>query len=131
MTSYKFMAREKSKGRKRDPERTKRRILKAATDLFTRCGLNGASLDDISKKAGVNRGLIYHYFKTKEVLFDQVLAKPLNNYVQLHLEFLQSSELDVDALRKSTESFFFFLQKHPDRSGRTTPAPRGLPTGQC
>jgi len=108
------MAREKSKRRKRDPERTKKRILKAATDLFTRCGLNGASLDDISKKAGVNRGLIYHYFKTKEVLFDQVLAKPLTNYVQLHLEFLQSQELDADALRKSTESFFHFLRKHPE-----------------
>lgn len=108
------MARTKSSGRKRDPERTKKRILKAATDLFTRCGLNGASLDDISKKAGVNRGLIYHYFKTKEVLFDHVLAKPLTNYVQLHLEFLQRQKLDVEALRKSTESFFQFLQTHPE-----------------
>lgn len=108
-----LVAREKSKRRKRDPERTKRRILKAATDLFTRCGLNGASLDDISKKAGVNRGLIYHYFKTKETLFDEVLAKPLTNYVQLHLEFLQRQKLDVIALRNSTESFFKFLAEHP------------------
>jgi TetR/AcrR family transcriptional regulator len=106
----------KTKGgrKKRDPERTKARILSAATDLFTKCGLNGTSLDDISKEAGVNRGLIYHYFKTKEFLFDQVLARPLAEYVQSHLEFLQYSEIDADALREATRGFFYFLREHPE-----------------
>jgi AcrR family transcriptional regulator len=101
-------------GKRRDPEKTRARILKAATDLFTRCGLNGASLDDISRKAGVNRGLIYHYFKTKEMLFDQVLARPLASYIQSHLEFLQRRDLDVEALREATAQFFRFLSAHPD-----------------
>ncbi len=100
--------------RARDPEKTKAKILRAATDLFTRLGLNGASLDDISKKAGVNRGLIYHYFKTKESLFDHVLARPLAAYVQTHLEFLQHRELDLVGLRESTASFFHFLREHPE-----------------
>jgi TetR/AcrR family transcriptional regulator len=103
-----------TKRRRRDPAETRARILAAATDLFTRCGLNGASLDDISRKAGVNRGLIYHYFKTKETLFDQVLAKPLANYVQSHLEFLQRRECDLDSLTEATEGFYRFLGKHPE-----------------
>ena len=41
--------------RTRDPERTKARILKAATDLFMKVGPTGCSLDDISREAGVNR----------------------------------------------------------------------------
>jgi len=106
--------RDESKKRRRDPERTKAKILAAATDLFTRCGLNGASLDDISKKAGVNRGLIYHYYRTKEYLFDQVLAKPLATYVQSHLGFLQRSEFDLQTLREATTSFFRFLGDHPE-----------------
>jgi AcrR family transcriptional regulator len=107
--------RSSKRGRKqRDPEKTRARILEAATQLFTRCGLNGASLDDISRKAGVNRGLIYHYFKTKEMLFDQVLARPLANYIQSHLEFLQRRDLDVEALREATAQFFRFLSTHPD-----------------
>lgn len=103
-----------TKRRRRDPAETRARILAAATDLFTKCGLNGASLDDISRKAGVNRGLIYHYFKTKETLFDQVLAKPLANYVQSHLEFLQRREVDLDSLAGATEGFYRFLGKHPE-----------------
>ncbi len=102
------------KKRRRDPERTKAKILAAATELFTRFGLNGASLDDISKKAGVNRGLIYHYYRTKDFLFDQVLAKPLATYVQSHLGFLQRSEFDLDTLREATSSFFRFLGEHPE-----------------
>jgi TetR/AcrR family transcriptional regulator len=98
---------------KRDPERTKAQILEAATALFTRCGLNGASLDDISKEAGVNRGLIYHYFRTKESLFDHVLARPLAHYIQSQLELLQR-EIDAVTLQDATAAFFRFLGRHPE-----------------
>ncbi|RMH41565.1 MAG: TetR/AcrR family transcriptional regulator [Deltaproteobacteria bacterium] len=99
---------------RRDPERTRAAILRAATALFTRCGLNGTSLDDISREAGVNRGLIYHYFKTKESLFDQVLAQPLNEYTRSQLELLQKPDFDALSLRDATESFFWFLSRHPE-----------------
>ena len=100
--------------RRRDPERTKARILSAATELFTAVGLTGASLDDIARKAGIQRGLIYHYFKSKDSLFDEVLARPLAEYVQSHLDFLQRRELDAATLRQATESFFRFLGRHPE-----------------
>ncbi len=110
------MARDTRKpGRKRrDPERTKAKILKAATELFVHLGLNGTSLDDISKKAGVNRGLIYHYYRTKEFLFDQVLAKPLAAFVQSHLAFLQRRKSDPESLADATSRFFHFLGEHPE-----------------
>jgi TetR/AcrR family transcriptional regulator len=100
--------------RRRDPERTKARILSAATELFTAVGLSGASLDDIARRAGIQRGLIYHYWKSKDLLFDEVLARPLAEYVQSHLEFLQRKELDAATLRQATESFFRFLGRHPE-----------------
>jgi TetR/AcrR family transcriptional regulator len=99
---------------KRDPERTRSTILHAATRLFTRCGLDGVSLDDISKEAGVNRGLIYHYFKTKESLFDQALARPLARYAQQQLELLQQRQFDADALREAVSEFFRFLGRQPE-----------------
>jgi TetR/AcrR family transcriptional regulator len=100
--------------RTRDPERTKARILRAATELFTRLGPSGASLDDISRKAGVQRGLIYHYFKTKDALFDQVLARPLTEFLESHIEFLRVANLDVDGLCNATAEFFRFLARHPE-----------------
>jgi len=100
--------------RTRDPERTRARIVRAATDVFTKLGPNGASLDDISKKAGVRRGLIYHYFKTKDQLFDQVLARPFTEFLESHLEFLRVGTLDVDGLCEATSGFFRFLARHPE-----------------
>jgi AcrR family transcriptional regulator len=99
-------------GRLRDADRTRARILKAATDLFMHVGPSGASLDDISRKAGVARGLIYHYFKTKEQLFEQVLARPLADLLEQHLAFLEARRLDVDGLCKGAEEFFRFLGRH-------------------
>ena len=106
--------RKKKEDRIRDPERTKEKILSAATSLFTKAGFNGASLDDISKAAGVNRGLIYHYFKNKELLFDHVLAKPIAAYLESHLDFLSASEVTVCSLKESTTTFYNFLGEHPE-----------------
>src|SRR5690349_16993469 len=97
----------------RDAERTKARILTAATDLFTRLGPGATSIDEISEKAGVNRGLIHHYFRTKDHLFDQVLIRPLTSFLEQHVEFLQARP-DVDGLCDATRSFFRFLGRHPD-----------------
>jgi AcrR family transcriptional regulator len=100
--------------KQRDPERTRARILRAATELFTRMGPAGASLDEISRKAGVQRGLIYHYFKTKESLFEQVLSRPLTDYLESHFEFLQIQTFDVDGLCQATSAFFHFLGRKPE-----------------
>lgn len=100
--------------RVRDAERTKARIVRAATDVFMKAGPMGASLDDISRKAGVARGLLYHYFKTKEQLFEQVLARPLADLLEQHLCFLEARRLDVEGLRQGTEAFFRFLGRHPE-----------------
>jgi TetR/AcrR family transcriptional regulator len=54
--------------RKRDPERTKRRILEAAIDEFARKGFAGARVADIATQAGVNQQLISYYFGGKEGL---------------------------------------------------------------
>jgi TetR/AcrR family transcriptional regulator len=102
-----------TENRTRDAERTKARILTAATDLFTRLGPGATSIDEISERAGVNRGLIHHYFRTKDALFDQVLVRPLTSFLEQHVEFLQARP-DVDGLCDATRSFFRFLGRHPD-----------------
>lgn len=98
----------------RDADRTRAKILRAATDLFTHVGPAAASLDDISRKAGVARGLIYHYFRTKDQLFEQVLARPLADLLEQHLSFLEARKLDVTGLQEGAKEFFRFLGRHPE-----------------
>lgn len=63
------------KPRVRDAEATKARILAAAKREFAKNGLGGARVDVIAEKARANKRMIYHYFESKEGLFQRVLEE--------------------------------------------------------
>src|SRR5512135_1735355 len=94
------------------PEQTRAAILKAAIREFAGEGMAGARTDAIARAAGVNKALLYYYFKDKETLYgatlDRVfsglaervhaaLAKPLPPrerllaYVRAHFDYVASS----------------------------------------
>ena len=58
--------------RQRDPERTKKLILDAATAEFAAHGYAGARIGAISARAGVNQQLISYYFGGKEGLYQAI-----------------------------------------------------------
>jgi TetR/AcrR family transcriptional regulator len=59
-----------SRGR---PEESRASILNAAVREFSREGVAGARTDAIARSAGVNKALLYYYFKDKETLYGAVL----------------------------------------------------------
>lgn len=61
--------------RTRDPEATRKRILKAAKEEFSKRGLAGARVDSIAERAKANKGMIYHYFGSKDDLFRAILEE--------------------------------------------------------
>jgi len=51
-------------------EKTRAAILSAALELFAKRGYSATTTDEIAKKAGISKGLIYSHFRAKEdVLF--------------------------------------------------------------
>jgi AcrR family transcriptional regulator len=66
-----------SKGKPRDADATRARILDAALDEFAERGLAGARVDRIAERADANKRLIYLYFGNKDELFDAVIARHL------------------------------------------------------
>jgi len=59
----------RAQDRKRDPERTRVRILDAAVVEFGEHGFAGARISAIARRAGVNEQLISYYFDSKEGLY--------------------------------------------------------------
>src|SRR5438876_1493381 len=55
------------------PEQSRAAILKAAVYEFAQEGVAGARTDAIAQSAGVNKALLYYYFKDKEAIYDAVL----------------------------------------------------------
>ncbi|MFI0976021.1 TetR family transcriptional regulator [Streptomyces sp. NPDC021093] len=61
-----------------DTARTRQALLDAAVDEFAEHGFDGARIDRVGKRAGVNKERIYQYFGNKEKLFGYVLEAELD-----------------------------------------------------
>jgi AcrR family transcriptional regulator len=79
--------------RTRDPERTRQKLLDAAMTEFATHGLTGAKVERIARRAGVNKRLVYHYFKSKERLYREVLERA---YLLIHT---REDEINLDTRR--------------------------------
>lgn len=60
---------------RRQPDRARQAILKAATSEFAQEGMAGARIDHIARAARVNKALLYYYFHDKEALHGAVLEQ--------------------------------------------------------
>ncbi len=72
----------KCKKRKYDSADSKRRLLRAGIDVFSKEGFDAASTRQIAKKAGVNDSLIHRYFESKIGLFFAILREFHQHMVQ-------------------------------------------------
>ena len=62
---------------RRDAERNRLRILRAASEVFTERGLQ-ATLDDVAGRAGVGVGTVYRRFPDKEALVEALFTERLD-----------------------------------------------------
>ncbi len=75
-------------------------ILHAAAELFQKFGLHKTTVDEIAAKAGVGKGTIYHYYDSKEQIFQDVLEQEVNELKkEMTLELQKDQSPDVK-LRK-------------------------------
>src|ERR1700735_5801937 len=56
--------------------RTEARILAAASELFVASGYERTTIRAIARAAGVDAGLVMHYFGSKQQLFERVTHGP-------------------------------------------------------
>ncbi|HKC43129.1 MAG TPA: TetR/AcrR family transcriptional regulator [Burkholderiales bacterium] len=106
--------RSSGQGTTRDPERTRARILDAATQEFARFGLGGARVDRIAVRAAANKRMLYYYFGDKEGLFLAVLE---NAYVRIRSAEQALRLLDtppVAAVARLVEFTWGYYLAHPE-----------------
>ncbi len=79
--------------RGRDREVTRASILAAAEQEFAKHGLESARTEDIAERSGVTKGMIYHYFESKEKLYEAALEQV---FAPLLLSLQQFADPDGD-----------------------------------
>ena len=100
--------------RTRDKVRTRQQILEAATVEFAAKGFEGARTDNIAKRANVAKRMLYHYFQSKDGLFQAVLEQ---TYVKIRTaeENLDLSSLNPEKAMTELVAFSFnWFVEHPE-----------------
>ncbi|WP_343563978.1 transcriptional regulator BetI [Kiloniella sp. b19] len=62
-------------GRKSIEVLRRKELTDAAFEVLFETGIRGATLERVARKAGVSKGVLLHYFKDKDAVFETVLRK--------------------------------------------------------
>jgi AcrR family transcriptional regulator len=90
-------------------------ILDAALTVFSVRGFAAAKLDDVAKEAGVSKGTLYLYFKSKEALFEAMALELMRMPVLAQLETIAQAGTAADGLRQLIQ-FMTRMLDDPRRS---------------
>lgn len=74
---------------------TRDKILRAAGKIFFEYGYEAASIKMIIEEAGVVTGSFYHFFPSKEILFEEVVKAYMENYMNKVNEILQDDSMKL------------------------------------
>jgi AcrR family transcriptional regulator len=90
---------------------TKEVILKASQNLFARFGLKKTTVDEIAKLAHIGKGTIYHYFKTKEQIFAEIIDKESRYLREKIYEAIQQAKTPQEKFRAFVLTRMRFLKE--------------------
>ena len=71
-------------------------ITEAAFSAFAENGYAGTRVEEVARRAGVSKGLLYLYFKTKEELFKAVVRSVVVRRVEALIDTVEHTDLSAE-----------------------------------
>ncbi len=100
--------------KRRDPDRTRLRLLDAAIGLFAARGYHAVSVDEIVAAARVNKRMVYHYFGDKKKLLQAALAEVHGRLEGVELHAIGDAASPREKLTRVLRGYFEFLDQNPE-----------------
>ncbi len=93
----------------------KQKILESALELFVERGFHGTSTTEIAKTAGVATGTLFHYFKTKKELINQLFLYSKESMLN-DIECQYNDEKNLkDNLKELWFNFVYYAFENPQK----------------
>jgi len=89
------------------------RIIQAAREEFSRRGFAGARVDQIARRAGVNKQLLFYYYHSKRGFFQAVLTESASELENALTGLTLPVGGPLERLRLTLQAQFEFLARHP------------------
>ncbi len=96
--------------RQEQKEVRKQEILYAALDLFVKKGYAATKITDIAKAASMSVGLLFHYFESKEKLYEELVRMGLEGTAY---PGAQQCEHAIDFFTQFAEQLFMYMRQQP------------------
>ena len=95
-------------------EQRQAEILNAANRVFSRYGFAKTTIDQVAVEAGLGKGTIYQYFKSKKELFLAVGRNGMDKLKDTMIEEIEQEKDPVDRIEKAIRTYLLYFQKNTD-----------------
>lgn len=94
---------------------SKQRILEAAKEVFVEKGFEGARVDEIARRAGLNKAMLYYYFENKEHIFKELFSKVRDGLIHSRGDLFDNLETPSrESFKNSFKLSTQYLQDNQD-----------------
>ncbi|MFM1971704.1 MAG: hypothetical protein RL185_386 [Bacteroidota bacterium] len=88
-------------------------ILTAAKKIFSFKGKDGATMQEIANEAGINKALLHYYFRSKDLLFEQVFFEEVKKFSPI-LKNAIAQEVDLyQKINNICEAYILMAIENP------------------
>jgi AcrR family transcriptional regulator len=92
---------------------TEQKILEAAKQVFMEKGIDGARMQDIADKAGINKALLHYYFRSKEKLFEMIFMEEARKFMPKVTSIMVSELTLFEKVEKFVGEYIDTLLQNP------------------
>jgi TetR/AcrR family transcriptional regulator len=92
---------------------TENQILDAAKNVFQTKGMDGARMQEIADKAGINKAMLHYYYRSKQLLFEAVFKTAFSMLAPQLNKILNDESSIFDKIINFSNNYISFVIKHP------------------
>jgi AcrR family transcriptional regulator len=92
---------------------TEEQILNAAKKVFQAKGMDGARMQEIADKAGINKAMLHYYYRSKQLLFEAVFKNAFSLLAPQLNSILNDDSSIEEKIKNFTANYISFIIKHP------------------
>lgn len=92
---------------------TENQILDAAESIFQSKGMDGARMQEIADKAGINKAMLHYYYRSKQQLFEAVFKHAFSLLAPQLNKILNDESTIEEKIKNFTFNYISFVSKHP------------------
>ena len=99
--------------KRRNAQKSKKLILKCATELFSKKGYSRTSMDELATLCDLNKAMIFYYYDSKRGLYEAVIVEVLDEIYDTIIGENENHKTPSQELESFIKTYAMFASTHP------------------